>query len=100
MDDKTYYSSPSVVAADGRPWYESHTPANWGALFANPDMGVADFPVWQRFLEDVTVEVANDGKTDKLPDVKGAEHEYKLHCTPGSDVGCPPPFRTGRREHA
>ncbi|MFC4145215.1 hypothetical protein ACFO0M_03000 [Micromonospora mangrovi] len=94
LDDDTYYTSPSIVAEDGRPWFDSHTLADWGSGFSDPDTGVADLMIWQRFLDDVSEGIAANGETDKLPDLKGAPHEYQFRCTPGSDVFCPPPFRT------
>lgn len=95
VDDETYYTSPGMVAADGRPWFDDETLSDWGSGFSDPRMGVSDLMVWQRFLDDVSEGIAANGETDDLPDVKGAPHEYRFRCTPNKDVFCPPPFRTG-----
>jgi hypothetical protein len=91
----TYFSSPSMEPEDGRSWFTAETPAAWGGLFADPRLGLGDFTVWNEFLADTTEANAFDGATDELPDVDGAEHEYKIRCTPQQDAGCPPPFDSG-----
>jgi len=91
----TYFSSPSMKPEDGRPWFTAKTPAAWGGLLADPRLGLGDFAVWKEFLVDTTEKNAFDGATDELPDVDGAEHEYKIRCTPQQDAGCPAPFDSG-----
>jgi hypothetical protein len=91
----TYFSSPKIVPEDRRPWFNAKTPAAWGTLLADPTLGLTDFTVWEGFLSNTTAQNAFDGKTDELPDVKGADHEYRVRCTPKIDAGCPPPFGSG-----
>ncbi|MFC7550783.1 hypothetical protein [Plantactinospora sp. GCM10030261] len=91
---ETYYSSPSMVAQDGRPWFSAKTPTYWGAPLVNPEHGIADFTVWQAFLDGVRRVRETSEETDELPDVEGAEHEYQFECYPDTGPNCPPPYGT------
>jgi len=91
---QTYYTSPSLMPADGRPWFSATTGAYWGNVLADPNLGLPDFTLWQRFLSQMSAAQAFSGSTDDLPDVKGASHEYLIRCTPVSDAWCPPPLGT------
>ena len=91
----TYFTSPALTTADGRPWFTATTAAFWGAALADPALGLSDFTVWERFLTDADQRNAFSGSTDDLPDVDDADHEYRVRCTPEVDTGCPPPFGSG-----
>jgi hypothetical protein len=66
----------------------------WETGLADPELGLTDYPMWQEFLNNVQRDNGIAAVTDELTDIDGAEHEYRLTCTPGDDAGCPPPFGT------
>ncbi|WP_229071635.1 hypothetical protein [Actinoplanes sp. DH11] len=88
----TWYTSPSLTAEDGRSWFRSTTPADWGAVPADPNLDLTDFGFWKEFLTRTEVDVAAKGYTDELPDVPGAPHEYMIRCTANVSPNCPPPL--------
>ncbi|BCY06450.1 hypothetical protein [Actinoplanes sp. L3-i22] len=86
-----YYSSPDLVAADQRPWYEpSKTVLNWGDPLSNPQLNVADITTWLPFFGDLDVATADAAKI--------GDHKYRLECMSGRSV-CPPPFGTKLDDH-
>lgn len=91
----TYVSSPGFVPEDGRAWIRTpYTTMFWPNRLADLSLGITDFTMWQRFLDNVQRDNAAAAVTDELKDVADARHEYRLRCTPGSDAGCPPPWNT------
>jgi hypothetical protein len=88
----TYYRSPALAPADGRPWIDgARTAVRWPSPYADPGLRVTDLQVWQGFLRGVSEYDANEARTDDLPDVPDAPHEYRLLCVK-SAASCPPPF--------
>ena len=89
---QTLVSSPALAIQDGRTWVNTRTtPMLWQHPLATPSLGITDFTMWEQILDTITPYGAHDAKTDELPDVKGADHEYYVTCTRVSG-SCPPPF--------
>ncbi len=87
----TFYNSPTVRADDGRPWINARkTSVDWGSQYSTPEFRVTDFALWREFFDNVPVGYANDAATEELPDLPGAEHEFRLRCYPVMPQ-CPPP---------
>lgn len=87
-----FYTSPAVRTPDGRPWIEARsTSVDWGSNYSTPEFRVTDFVLWREFFDNISVGHANQAKTEDLPDVPGAKHEYLFRCIP-STPGCPPPI--------
>jgi hypothetical protein len=93
--EDAYVTSASFAPADRRRWIRTPTTTMfWPDPLASPELGLTDYPMWQKLLDDTQRDNAVAAGTDDLPDLAGAPNEYRLTCTPGEDTGCPPPFGT------
>jgi hypothetical protein len=88
----TFYNAPAVQARDGRPWLNARsTSVNWGSNYSSLAFRVTDFVLWREFFDNISVGHANQAKTEDLPDLPGAAHEYRMVCNV-SMPQCPPPI--------
>ncbi|MFI1988187.1 hypothetical protein [Actinoplanes sp. NPDC020271] len=86
-----YYTSPDLVAPDGRPWWDaSRTVQIWGDQLSDPQLDVADITTWLPFFGGLDIHLADSAKE--------GDHKYRLECMSGRSV-CPPPFGTRLDRH-
>jgi hypothetical protein len=94
-DGDAYYTSPSFVPADRRPWITpSRTAMFWPDPLSDPELGLPDYPTWQAVIGGIPLDRAIAARTEDLDDLEGAPYEYRFVCTDNSDEGCVTSFGT------